>query len=90
MPEPITIPVESTWESSQALHFTGVSDDRLTWDPDGRGLALVGTFTESNVALTVALTREGFERSAAPDPEAHAEAIADVAEQIRPHLGPVP
>ncbi|WP_100449198.1 hypothetical protein [Glycomyces xiaoerkulensis] len=90
VPDPVAIPVETAWESSQVLHFIEVSDDRLTWDPEGSGLALIGTFTESNVAVKIALTREGFDEPETPEPDEAAEAMVDLAEQIRPSLGPVP
>src|SRR5690625_1820618 len=38
VPEPVQIPIESAWESSQVQHFTGVNEDRLTWNPEGTGI----------------------------------------------------
>lgn len=88
VPEPIEIPIESAWESSQVQHFTGVNEDRLTWNPEGTGIAVVGTFTESNVVTTVSLTKEGYGLESAPEPEEYAETIVTVAEQLRTAFGP--
>lgn len=88
VPEPIEIPIESAWESSQVQHFTGVNEDRLTWNPEGTGIAVIGTFTESNVVTTVSLTKEGYGLESAPEPEEYAETIVTVAEQLRTAFGP--
>ncbi|WP_460497765.1 hypothetical protein [Glycomyces tarimensis] len=86
VPDPVDIPVRSAWESAQMQHFTQISDDRLSWDPEGDAIALVGRFTESNVVALVALTRQGFGTDLAPDAEPYVEPMTALADQLHSSL----